>query len=77
MVDAEGAMNRHQMPTARFELIYGVNSDTDTRRELDRWENEGGRIRLRSSRDAGHWPLNLAENAGEQARVRGRLWLPG
>lgn len=43
----------------------GFNSDTDTRRGLDRWENEGGRIRLSPSRDAGRWPLNLAKNAGE------------
>ena len=43
----------------------GLNSDTDTRRGLDRWENEGGRIRLGPSREAGYWHRDRARDAGE------------
>ena len=50
-----------------------LNSDVDARWGIERWENEGGRIRFgteMSSRlspptDAGLWERDLPKNAGE------------
>jgi hypothetical protein len=50
-----------------------LNSDVDARRGIERWENEGGRIRFgtemssRSNRpnDAGLWERASAKNDGE------------
>lgn len=58
-----------------------LNSDPVVRRGLERWENEGGRIRFdlersnrwNPARDGGHWHHDLSKISMKRDRVHGQI----